>query len=64
MFDLRIWKKPKDLIFAERNWVFAILISLQPDGVNLWYFKLKLFDLTSITTLGFIISMDYKIRTL
>ena len=35
----------------ERNWVlatdsdFQIAISLQPDGVNLWYFKLSLFDL-------------------
>ena len=34
------------------NWVFAtnsnllIPISLQPDVVNLWYFKLRLFDLT------------------
>ena len=23
---------------------FQIAISLQPDGVNLWYFKLRLFD--------------------
>ncbi len=36
----------------ERNWVFATNshfltpISLQPDDVNLWYFKLKLFDFT------------------
>ena len=35
----------------ERNRIFAthsdstISISLQPDGVNLWYFKLSLFDL-------------------
>ena len=33
------------------NWVlatnsdFQLAISLQPDGVNLWYFKLSLFDL-------------------
>ena len=27
---------------------FLILISLQPDGVNLWYFKLRLLDLTEI----------------
>ena len=25
---------------------FPITLSLQPDGVNRWYFKLKLFDLT------------------
>ena len=36
---------------AERNWVFATNsvfvkpISLQPDDVNLWHFKLTLFDL-------------------
>ena len=36
---------------AERNWVFAtnsdltIAISLQPDVLNLWYFKLSLLDL-------------------
>ena len=36
---------------AKRNWVlatnsdFQIAICLQPDGVNLWYFKLLLFDL-------------------
>ena len=36
---------------SKRNWVFAtnsnsiIPISLQPDGVDLWYFKLKLFGL-------------------
>ena len=35
----------------EKNWVFAtssnvlIPISLQPDLVNLWYFKLSLFSL-------------------
>ena len=38
--------------FRERNWVFAsdlnVLLpsSLQPDGVNLCYFKLKILDLT------------------
>ena len=36
----------------EKNWVFATIlnflipISLQPGGENLWYFKLRLFDLT------------------
>ena len=40
------------LFINERNWVFAtnsnllIPISLQPDGVGLYYFKLTLFDLT------------------
>ena len=43
------------IIFLERNWFlvtnsnFLILIILQPmghDGANLWYFKLRLFDLT------------------
>ena len=38
-------------IIAQRNWVFDTNsvyvkpISLQPDDVNLWYFKLTLFDL-------------------
>ena len=37
-----------------RNWVFAtnpnflIPILLQPDGVNLWYFKLRFFELYSL----------------
>ena len=37
-----------------RNWVFApnsnvlILIYLQPDGVHVWYFKLRLFDPTEL----------------
>ena len=37
---------------SKRNWVFAttsnflISISLQSVGINLWYFKLRLFDLT------------------
>ena len=36
---------------GKRNWVFATNlnfltpISLQPDGVSLWYFKIRLFDL-------------------
>ena len=39
-------------MFKQRNWVFATYsyfltpISLQPDGVHLWYFKLRLFVLT------------------
>ena len=38
--------------FFQRNWFFVtnsnflILASLQSDDVNLWYFKLRLFDLT------------------
>ena len=42
------------LQYHERNWVlatnsnFLIPISLQPDGVNLWYFKLGLFDLPEL----------------
>ena len=38
--------------FQQRNWVFVtnsnfkIPISFQPDSVNLWYFKLRLFCLT------------------
>ena len=38
--------------FVERNWVFAtnsnllIPLFLPPDGVNLWYFKLRFFYLT------------------
>ncbi len=41
-------------VSKQRNWVFAtksnILkpISLQPDGVNLWHFKLRLFDITEV----------------
>ena len=33
-------------VFAT-NSIFVILISFQPDDVNLWYFKLTLFDLTA-----------------
>ena len=39
-------------ILKLRNWVFAtnsnflISMSLKPHGVNLWYFKLRLFDPT------------------
>ena len=34
----------RNLVFAT-NWNFLITISLQPYGVNLWYFKLRFFDL-------------------
>jgi len=42
------------LLVCQRNWVFATNsnfltpIASQPDGVNLWYFKLKLFDLKEL----------------
>ena len=45
---------PRSCNFSLRNWVFSTnshfltLISLQPDSVNLWYFKLRLFDLTEL----------------
>ena len=38
----------------QRNWVFTTNShflthkSLQPNGVNLWYFKFRLFDLTEL----------------
>ena len=32
--------------FFSTTSMFLVLISLNPDGVPLWYFKLKLFDLT------------------
>ena len=43
---------------SQRNWVFATnlhfltSISLQPDGVLLWYFNLRLFDLTELIVLN------------
>ena len=37
--------KGTDWVFGT-NWNFLITISLQPDDVNLWYFKLTLFDLS------------------
>ena len=49
-----LWKKGSDFWISlqkQRNWatnyIFIIPISLQPDDVNLWNFKLTLFDLTS-----------------
>ena len=48
---------------TQRNWVFAtnsyfqIPVSLQPFDLNLWYFKLRLFDLTE-----FIIWNIYGLR--
>ena len=43
----------------KRNWVFATNsnfltpLSFQPDGVNLWYFKLNLFNLTEFISLKY-----------
>ena len=34
----------KELSLSQKFW-FQITISLQPDGVSLWYFKLSIFDL-------------------
>ena len=36
------------IIFLTTNSRFIIPISLQSDGVHLWYFKLRLFDLTEL----------------
>ena len=50
VYDIR-FQRYKD---KKRNWVYATNshfstpISLQPDDVNLWYFKLRLFDLTEL----------------
>ena len=35
----------------DTNSNFLIPISIQPNGVNLWYFKLRLFDLTDFIVL-------------
>ena len=46
----RLWKFRKS---QKRNWVFGtnanflISISLQSDGVHIWYFKLRLFNITA-----------------
>ena len=43
-----------DISCTQRNWVFATNshfltpISLQSDSVNLWYFKLRLFELIEL----------------
>ena len=45
-------RKPDYNTADQRNWVFAttsnflISISVQPVGINIWNFKLRLFDLT------------------
>ena len=52
--SIRNLLKPVYWLVVERNWVFATNlnfltpISLQPDGVLLWYFKLRLFDLPEL----------------
>ena len=46
------WERVRERLPDWRNWVFAansnfrIQIPLQPDGVNLQYFKLRLFNQT------------------
>ena len=46
--------KPLDCRISQRNWVFATNshfltpIASQPDGVTLWYFKLRIFDLIEL----------------
>ena len=42
----------KGLVFAT-TLNFLIPIYLQPDGVNFWYFKLRLFDLTKFISFFF-----------
>ena len=39
--------KDKEIESLPTNSIFVILISLQPDDVHLWYFKLTLLDLTA-----------------
>ena len=41
----------KELSFAPFS-NFLISVSLQPDAVNLWYFKLSFFDLTELIDKG------------
>ena len=46
--------KPLDCRISLRNWVFATNwhfltpIASQPDGVNLWFFKLRISDLIEL----------------
>ena len=42
----------KGIEFLPQTQNVSIPISLQPDGVNLKYFKLKLFDLTKFTEIS------------
>ena len=38
----------KGIESLKQNQIFKLTISLEPDVVNLWYFKLRLFDLTEL----------------
>ena len=38
----------KELSLCPTNLNFLIHVTLQPDGVNTWYFKLRFLDLTEI----------------
>ena len=52
-------KIKKTSIYINDNWVFASNLNFQifsSDVVNLWYFKLRLFDLTELRTLEWWIS--------
>ena len=44
------------ILLKQRNWVIAVLmpISLQPDGVYLWYFKLGLFKNNKLPSLKYL----------
>ena len=54
LFKYNIQIISKNIFLRERNWVFATnlhfltSISMQPDGVLLWYFNLRLFDLPEL----------------
>ena len=39
----------KELSFSHKLYIFFIPIALQPDVANLWFFKLRLFDLEEFT---------------
>ena len=67
-FYLHLWidhvtnwrdKRQRGNIYFLRNWVFVtnsnflMSISLQYDDANLWYFKLRLFDLTELIVRNF-----------
>ena len=42
---------------------FLILMSLQPDGINLWYFKHKHFDLTQVVFWSRILKTVHRRKT-
>ena len=51
------WEERELSLFQKLN--FLISIFLEPDDVNLWYFKLRLFDLTE-----FLVRNNYDVRPL